>query len=901
MTRRIAIPAVLFAAVAGSVAGFVAGCATRRASAPGVTAATRPATGPAERPESVLTLEQIPPPLSLPAPKPATRPSTQPAPLDAIEDYARARTAMLDGQRFAAIMYLEKAIALDPDSFELYHDLARAYLGNSNANEKAIDALEKAAAIRPDDLETRAELGRQYLARNELDKALVELRLARLTTDYRRDDDRAIIVDLFLARALQQKGYDRAALEEYESLLDRLNRQSHGMHGDPELAFLLGRPETILVQMAELYEKHGQYDPALEAYSEAAEHEPGNFDLQARPVRTLLAAGRARDAVNRAADLVSRFHASNESVNLLRDVYRQLGREQDVFAELTRLHEARPQDKAVLFALTDLQRAAGRSAEAERLLVAAAGYTGADPEVVQRLFRLYDQRDDSEAAARLLIESAARRPDSVRELGPLWADLLRPGRRNRLRLPAIQGIEVSPSAKAAKLFWVSRVADIWRRDALALGTMEQAAKLSPPFPPAYRAVLLQYWNRADWDDAQKADASRKLADAAGAGGDASLAAELTGLTLLRQNQPQRALEALAEALGKTKDPSPDLLFTYATVLQAQNQSARAEDALRRIVNTRPSYEDAWAMLFQHYLNRNEGAKAFKVLTDWLAAQPDTINGRLLFATVQAQARHTDAAEKTLLELFKEQPDNAQVVSAMEGLYGQTGKVDELIAKFEDERSRHPDNQTVVEALVDLYSSGKRFAEASRVLDATRAAVGKDPDLLYYIAHLYDRIDQKRTSEQVLEEVVRIDPRHAAAANDLGYTWADQGRNLDRAESLIRVAVKEEPDNQSFLDSLGWVLYKRGKFDEARQYLQQAIGAGNRPDPVVLDHLGDALYRLSEKIEASKQWQRSLERLGETDPAERDDLKELRLQLRQKLQQDQKGQPVTVAPIATTSN
>ena len=69
----------------------------------------------------------------------------------------------------------------------------------------------------------------------------------------------------------------------------------------------------------------------------------------------------------------------------------------------------------------------------------------------------------------------------------------------------------------------------------------------------------------------------------------------------------------------------------------------------------------------------------------------------------------------------------------------------------------------------------------------------------------------------------------------------------------------------------------------------------------MDHLGDALYRLSEKIEAAKQWQRSLQRLGETDPAERDDLKQLRLQLRQKLQQDQKGQPVTVAPVASTNN
>ena len=70
----------------------------------------------------------------------------------------------------------------------------------------------------------------------------------------------------------------------------------------------------------------------------------------------------------------------------------------------------------------------------------------------------------------------------------------------------------------------------------------------------------------------------------------------------------------------------------------------------------------------------------------------------------------------------------------------------------------------------------------------------------------------------------MDPRHAAASNDLGYTWADEGKNLDGAERLVRVAVDAEPDNQSFLDSLGWVLYKRSKFSEAQTYFEAGSAA-----------------------------------------------------------------------------
>ena len=47
-------------------------------------------------------------------------------------------------------------------------------------------------------------------------------------------------------------------------------------------------------------------------------------------------------------------------------------------------------------------------------------------------------------------------------------------------------------------------------------------------------------------------------------------------------------------------------------------------------------------------------------------------------------------------------------------------------------------------------------------------------------------------------------------NDLGYLYAEQGKNLEKAETMIRKAVADEPENSAYLDSLGWVLFKRGK-------------------------------------------------------------------------------------------
>ena len=65
----------------------------------------------------------------------------------------------------------------------------------------------------------------------------------------------------------------------------------------------------------------------------------------------------------------------------------------------------------------------------------------------------------------------------------------------------------------------------------------------------------------------------------------------------------------------------------------------------------------------------------------------------------------------------------------------------------------------------------------------------DADVLYIISCIYSRIGQTQTCEQILADLLKIDPTHAGACNDLGYSWADQGKNLQQAETLIRQAIK----------------------------------------------------------------------------------------------------------------
>ncbi|MDB5320468.1 MAG: Tetratricopeptide 1 repeat-containing protein [Phycisphaerales bacterium] len=882
--------------VAGLIVSGGTGCAARR----GGIAAGAAATAPAQRPAAAhdpddpayFTLDQIKPPLQLAKPNAAATTVQQRPPLNAIDYFAKAHAALARGDRNTAINLLEKAVSVDPDSPEIYEELGKAY----GAQDKALTAYEKALELDPDNLPLHEKLGRQYLIKNRVDESLAHLRLALQTTEYAEDNESAAVIDFFLARVLQRKGYDRAALDQYAKLVKRLDGPSVSSHSNPELLSLLSQPEVLYGQIGELYEKHQEYDEAIRAYELAVERAPDSFDFQSRLTRTLVSAGQGDEAQKRAQSLVTRFRASPDSLKLLREVYQRFGHEDQLISVLTQLRKERPTDQSLLFALGDAYKQAGRMADAEALLMNEARHGDNDGEVVRRLFTMYDERDDLEGAVRLLVNALAANPDSLRQISPMWSELLKPSRRSRVRLPLLQKLKVEPSAEAARLFWVSRVADLWNRDALARGALSQGAAIKPAFPPIYRSLIGEYWSRPDWDDAQKAAESDKLAQTVRAQGNAALAAELEGLSLLRQKgKTDQAADKIAESI-KLGNKAPDVQLTQAIALRLSGNGVKGEQLLWKVISDTPSYEDAYIELFRYYFEHDQAAKAVNVLAKWLTADPGNVNARVLRARLMQQGGRTDAAEAELLALFHDQPQSADILRALYTFYSDSRRLEEYITKLEEERKTHPDNREAVEQLVQIYHAQKRPAEALRVLDAARQAVANDPDLLYYIAHVYGRIDQKQTEEQLLEEVIRLDPRNAPASNDLGYGWADEGKRLSEAENLIRIAVEAEPDNQSFLDSLGWVLYKRSKFAEALIYFEKAIGPATRPDPVVLDHMGDVLYRLSHGGEAVKQWKRAQERLDQVD-SEREDLKKLRLQLMQKLHQQETGKPVDVAPTA----
>lgn len=158
--------------------------------------------------------------------------------------------------------------------------------------------------------------------------------------------------------------------------------------------------------------------------------------------------------------------------------------------------------------------------------------------------------------------------------------------------------------------------------------------------------------------------------------------------------------------------------------------------------------------------------------------------------------------------------------------------EELIRRYDDERKTDPDRKLIREARLSL-------------------------------SNVYVMLNELEQAEKPLEQILDEFPDDIGAMNDLGYLWADRGKNLELALDMIQKAVASDPDNQAYRDSMGWVYYRLGRFAEAIVELEKACepekadsGQANEPDGVILDHLGDAYAAAGRRDDARRAWQRA---------------------------------------------
>src|ERR1700726_278491 len=215
--------------------------------------------------------------------------------------------------------------------------------------------------------------------------------------------------------------------------------------------------------------------------------------------------------------------------------------------------------------------------------------------------------------------------------------------------------------------------------------------------------------------------------------------------------------------------------------------------------------------------------AIKVYERVPASSPLKRNAQIQLATDLDAADRSDEAIKILKSVIAEDSKDLEAIMAL-------GNIERGRKKFAD--------------CAQTYSQG---------IDVLPDATDKANSVYYYYRGICEeRSHQWPKAEADMKKALELLPDQPNVLNYLGYSWIDQGVNLDDGMKMIRRAVEQRADDGYIVDSLGWAYYRLGNMEEGGKQIEAAVEL-KPEDPTINDHLGDAYWRVGRGLEAKFQW------------------------------------------------
>jgi Flp pilus assembly protein TadD len=198
--------------------------------------------------------------------------------------------------------------------------------------------------------------------------------------------------------------------------------------------------------------------------------------------------------------------------------------------------------------------------------------------------------------------------------------------------------------------------------------------------------------------------------------------------------------------------------------------------------------------------------------------------------------------------------NAQIQRALD--LDSIDRTDEAKVDLQKLIAARPKDLEAIMALGNIQRGRKQFAECADSYSKGIDTIGKPEKanwvIFYFRGICLERSKQWPKAEADLKKALELFPDQPHVLNYLGYSWIDQGVNLDEGMRMIQRAVDQRADDGYIVDSLGWAYYRTGKNDEAVKTLERAVEL-KPEDPTINDHLGDAYWRVGRVLEAKFQW------------------------------------------------
>lgn len=313
-----------------------------------------------------------------------------------------------------------------------------------------------------------------------------------------------------------------------------------------------------------------------------------------------------------------------------------------------------------------------------------------------------------------------------------------------------------------------------------------------------------------------------------------------------------------------------LVRTLGLISMGETQTARQE--LGQILQVLPKSNDARFQLASLDLQEKRYKEAeanFEIL--FKANDPRGVTG---LVRCKAQEGDMNGAIQMARDQVRQSPGNEDYRRLLVDAEVRAGRIDDAIADFQPILQKAPTSANYVH-LGELQRISKQYDAAIVNYKKAEQLYPNQALPVLGLALVYDFAGRPEQARQEYEQVLKLEPDNGIALNNLAYSMADQGVDLDKALAYAERARAKMPDNLDISDTLGLIYLRKNQIQESTRLLGELVSKVPNRATYHL-HYATALYQKGDKSAARKE----LDAAVRTGPTEKEKLQIE--ELRQKL-------------------
>jgi len=336
---------------------------------------------------------------------------------------------------------------------------------------------------------------------------------------------------------------------------------------------------------------------------------------------------------------------------------------------------------------------------------------------------------------------------------------------------------------------------------------------------------------------------------------------------LKNNQPQKAIDVLEEAVNRN-DRDPQTLLLLSDIYIEQSNWKEAGHLLDTIVQD--SLIEA----------RNKLNIVEYLVESYRNNQQDSTLKRITGNAVEHFTQINEGYDKAFITAAN--------------YYQITGETEKALKALEKTNEVNPSNDRAWRQRIQLLFEKQLYSDVIKVGKQADKHVPQDPFILYFtgasyflqnsyekaaewltkasqvparrpfkssvyamLGDTYASLEKWDESDNAYQQALRANPDNHNAMNNYAYYLSLRSKNLDQARHMILQALEIGGRNASYLDTAGWIFFKLKDYEKAEQYIREALDTGSA-SAEVMEHMGDVYEKLNNLEKAKNWWEKALE-------------------------------------------